>query len=518
MLPTRNAVTKHSESLERNPCVGNKLPTLHKLLYFHTRAIFQGQLIFMAGDNRYDYDVFLSHASANKRWVEVLARNLKNQGKRVFFDEWSLVPGGELVDGLYEGLQHSRAGLLVVSPEAANSGWVGREYKNMLNRKANDPDFIIVPVVYGELAEFPFMQELLWVDFRPPIDYRKAFHRMLCGLEGRAPGSEQVFKGALEIPGEDADTPLEESAEDFFDEVFNALDMSSILLLLAQADRASGSVIQGLLERAQERFAESNTFHLTPPFDPRASTDDYFCLLARQCGLGGEGISSVGFESALYARLASGEPLFLLISGFENGSDEGRRLLAGTLRNVTEKHPQDLRVLICGSEKLADLKYAQGTLSMLNHAEVREWPELTPADVQALQAQTSPSEKLPGAEATRVLKASGGHPRLLRYCLEQRHKQGSLNEPTYRDLLAKSPIAFQLFAPFRSNPEVVAKLRTWLGQDELGPSEPYLFDDLLRRLFWRNLLYVCNGKLRWRCEALKSAGRRVLDCAPPASR
>ena len=33
------------------------------------------------------YDVFLSHASANKRWVEVLARNLKAQGLRVFYDE-----------------------------------------------------------------------------------------------------------------------------------------------------------------------------------------------------------------------------------------------------------------------------------------------------------------------------------------------------------------------------------------------------------------------------------------------
>jgi hypothetical protein len=213
--------------------------------------------------------------------VEVLARNLKNQGKRVFFDEWSLVPGCELVDGLHEGLQRSRAGVLVVSPEAANSGWVGREYKNMLNRKAQDPSFIIVPVVYGELAEFPFLQEILWVDFRAPNDYRKAFHRLLCGLEGKPPGPEQRFPGPLEVPGKDAETPLEESAEHFLDEVFTVLDSSPILRLLAQADRASGPVIQNLRERARERFAEPNIFQLTPSFDPRASAEDYFKLLAR---------------------------------------------------------------------------------------------------------------------------------------------------------------------------------------------------------------------------------------------
>ena len=74
------------------------------------------------------YDVFISHKSEYKRWVEVLAQNLHKCGYNVFLDVWELVPGRSLVDGLYQGLQRSRAGVLVVTPEAWESGWVREEY------------------------------------------------------------------------------------------------------------------------------------------------------------------------------------------------------------------------------------------------------------------------------------------------------------------------------------------------------------------------------------------------------
>lgn len=39
------------------------------------------------------YDVFLSHRSLDKPWVEVLARNLIQAGFTVFYDAWNLIPG-----------------------------------------------------------------------------------------------------------------------------------------------------------------------------------------------------------------------------------------------------------------------------------------------------------------------------------------------------------------------------------------------------------------------------------------
>ena len=68
---------------------------------------------------RDQYDVFVSHSSAQKDWVEALARNLQAANKSVFLDLWRLVPGREWKEGLRAGLAACRAAILVVSPEAA---------------------------------------------------------------------------------------------------------------------------------------------------------------------------------------------------------------------------------------------------------------------------------------------------------------------------------------------------------------------------------------------------------------
>ena len=147
------------------------------------------------------------------------------------------------------------------------------------------------------------------------------------------------------------------------------------------------------------------------------------------------------------------------------------------------------------------------------HAEAKEWPELKVADVQKLQQQRASDDKVTDEEAALILKVSGGHPRLLPYCLEQRRKNGVLNEQDYWNALVSSPVVYQLFTPHKREPEVVGKLCEMLKQSDLGPAEPYLSDDLLRRLYWKNLLRNSNKRLCWRCSALREAGNKILGCA-----
>jgi hypothetical protein len=47
------------------------------------------------------YDVFLSHNSADKPAVELVALRLRDEaGVRPFLDKWALVPGESLIPGL----------------------------------------------------------------------------------------------------------------------------------------------------------------------------------------------------------------------------------------------------------------------------------------------------------------------------------------------------------------------------------------------------------------------------------
>lgn len=40
-----------------------------------------------------EFDVFLSHNSADKSVVEILAQRLQANGVKVWLDKWSLIPG-----------------------------------------------------------------------------------------------------------------------------------------------------------------------------------------------------------------------------------------------------------------------------------------------------------------------------------------------------------------------------------------------------------------------------------------
>jgi len=183
------------------------------------------------------YDVFISHKSDAKPWVEVLARNLLSRGLRVFLDIWEIVPGRSLVDELDRGLQQSRKGILVVTPETWESGWVREEYGSMLGRKQRDRDFTIIPVVVGQdIPDIPFLHNVVWVDFRPPCPYREAFYRLVCALEGRAPGPEVDLSGELLAPPVLSSAPAPPPHQDevaFVDRLFERFFTKQAVLLFA---------------------------------------------------------------------------------------------------------------------------------------------------------------------------------------------------------------------------------------------------------------------------------------------
>ncbi|HLC14992.1 MAG TPA: toll/interleukin-1 receptor domain-containing protein, partial [Thermodesulfovibrionia bacterium] len=60
------------------------------------------------------FDVFISHASADKPWVRTLALNLHNFGLKVWYDEWQIGPGDVLVHELDAGILNSLSGVIVV--------------------------------------------------------------------------------------------------------------------------------------------------------------------------------------------------------------------------------------------------------------------------------------------------------------------------------------------------------------------------------------------------------------------
>lgn len=463
------------------------------------------------------YDVFLSHSSVNKPWVETLALNLRDQGLRVFYDAWDLVPGRDLNQQLEDALHSARSGVLVVSPEAYQSGWVRDEWSAMLTRQKGDPDFSFVAVVYGDIADFPFLNNRLWVDFRDAERYRRSFHELLCGLQGRAPG-DGVFEGSLQMPKAPAQASLDAGVEQVFDDLFEEFYQNPIQMLLAQDGMASGPVAGPLLARARLRFGSDNVHHVSLPVEEGGDTAAYFSWLGRKLGLDAPVNSIVELEQGLSERLHTNTPLFLLLSGFESTPRAVQRGLASVVRGLVDGNGLRSRLLVLfqGGERLADLRFAEGNLSLLNTARVCFWPEPGVADLQRLHAERFSAESPPAAELAALLRISGGHPRLIQLCLEVQTGQGNQDHNAYEVAFLDSPEVWAMFTPLVRDDSEAEQVREWLEVLDLGPARPYDFDGLRRRLFWRNLLarrcVEGRWRLQWRCELLRRVGREVLSC------
>lgn len=77
--------------------------------------------------DNFKYDVFLSHSAKDKKTVREVAKRLKADGLRVWFDEWEIEAGDSILAKIEEGLEHSRVLVLCMSAHAFGSDWAQLE-------------------------------------------------------------------------------------------------------------------------------------------------------------------------------------------------------------------------------------------------------------------------------------------------------------------------------------------------------------------------------------------------------
>jgi hypothetical protein len=90
------------------------------------------------------FDLFLSHATADKAWVRRLKEELERQRLRPFLDERELKAGANWVLELSDGLLRSRFLVLVLSRETATRPWVEQEWSSFLAKHGPGRLFVVL--------------------------------------------------------------------------------------------------------------------------------------------------------------------------------------------------------------------------------------------------------------------------------------------------------------------------------------------------------------------------------------
>src|SRR5205085_6695259 len=114
-------------------------------------------------DPSFAYDVFLSHSSKDKAIVRPLAERLRNDGVKVWFDEWLLKSGDSIPAKIEEGLECSRVLVLCMSANAFGSDWAQLESYTFLFRDPLNEERRFIPLrldeapIRGSLAQFLYV-------------------------------------------------------------------------------------------------------------------------------------------------------------------------------------------------------------------------------------------------------------------------------------------------------------------------------------------------------------------------
>ena len=108
---------------------------------------------YLIRKEEYQYDVFLSHASEDKEDVaRPLALLLHERGLRVWFDEFELKIGDNLVAKLNAGISGSRFGILVLSKDFFGKDWTNYELDALENLAVTE-DRILFPIWHNITAQ-----------------------------------------------------------------------------------------------------------------------------------------------------------------------------------------------------------------------------------------------------------------------------------------------------------------------------------------------------------------------------
>jgi hypothetical protein len=150
----------------------------------------------MPDEGNSTYDVFLSHNSADKPLVERLATRLQDEGgMSPFLDKWHLVPGEPWQEALEKALDGSATCAVFLGPSGLGT-WENEEMRAALEERVRNQHFRVIPVLLpGAYPKDPdtlprFLRRLTWVDFSSGIDDTEAFHRLVAGIRGQAPGRD----------------------------------------------------------------------------------------------------------------------------------------------------------------------------------------------------------------------------------------------------------------------------------------------------------------------------------------
>ena len=135
-------------------------------------------------DSNFAYDVFLSHSSKDKATVRRVADRLRNDGLKVWFDEWEIRPGDNIPGRIDEGLEQSAVLVLCMSDSSMRSDWAAVESQTFRFTDPVNRDLRFIPLRLDETEPRASLRQFAYIDWRGGGS-DEAYARLLAACQRR---------------------------------------------------------------------------------------------------------------------------------------------------------------------------------------------------------------------------------------------------------------------------------------------------------------------------------------------
>ena len=129
----------------------------------------------------YSYDIFISHSSKNKKEVRALAERLKQDGYKVWFDDWEIFVGDDIPKKIIEGVNQSKFVAIWLTKDAVSSFWVEEEWSAKFFNQGRNGAPVIFPLKSEECEIPQYLRKKKYADFTQSFD--QGYEQMLLALE-----------------------------------------------------------------------------------------------------------------------------------------------------------------------------------------------------------------------------------------------------------------------------------------------------------------------------------------------
>jgi hypothetical protein len=148
--------------------------------------------------------VFISHASADKPFVDQLVADLAARAIPVWYDKFDLRVGDSVTGGINDGLSASKYFLIVLSKSSVASRWVTEELNAALMEQVARGGTFVLPTLLEDCEVPPLLRHRRYADFR--ADYERGLEELL-GVWGKDRDASSLVRGQALYPWPDIAIP-----------------------------------------------------------------------------------------------------------------------------------------------------------------------------------------------------------------------------------------------------------------------------------------------------------------------